>query len=70
MGIDRVSIPSKIGLVCFGDRRRVDILSFLGVERIRSLLELQRRRGLLVPISLRSLGGPDRGMLGTLRLQV
>jgi hypothetical protein len=29
----------SLGLVYFGDRRRVDILSFLGVERIRSLVE-------------------------------
>jgi len=38
-GIDRVFVFSIMGTVCFGDRRRVGILSFLGVEQIRSLLE-------------------------------
>jgi len=38
-GIDTRFIFSSLGFVCFGDRRRVGILSFLGVEWIRSLLE-------------------------------
>ena len=38
-GIDIGFIFFSLGLVCFDDRRRVGILSFLGVERIRFLLE-------------------------------
>ena len=38
-GIDIGSMFFRLGLACFGDRRRVGILSFLGVEQIRCLLE-------------------------------
>jgi len=38
-GIDIGFIFYSLGLICFQDHRRVGILSFLGVERIRSLLE-------------------------------
>ena len=38
-GIDIGVIVSSLGLVYFGDIRRVGILSFLGGERIRSLLD-------------------------------
>jgi len=38
-GVDIGSISYGLGLVCLVDRRHVGILSFPGVERIRSLLE-------------------------------
>jgi len=38
-GTDTGFTFSSLGLVRFGDFRGVDILSFLGVERVRSLLE-------------------------------
>jgi len=38
-GIDTGFILSSLGLVSFGYRARVGILSLLGVERTRSLLE-------------------------------
>jgi len=38
-GIDIGFIFSILGLDCFGGRKRVGICSFLGVERIRFLLE-------------------------------
>jgi len=37
-GIDIGFISSIQGLISFGDPRRVGILSFLGVDRVRSLL--------------------------------
>ena len=38
-GIDTGFKFSSLGRACFGDRRCVGILSFLGIERIRSLLK-------------------------------
>jgi hypothetical protein len=38
-GIDIRFVFSSLGLICFCDRRRVGILSFLGVERIWALVE-------------------------------
>jgi len=37
--IDTGFILSSSGIVYFGDRRRIGILSLLGVERVRALLE-------------------------------